>query len=315
MKNGLQSKAPSNPLNDNFSKKEFQELWNSINFKHAYTVHFDDDELRRHAIDNIDKNLSVSKVTYRMVTGEQREQGSERELAGGEHFAIQHSETHDLSAAGPVHVKYDLVGEVAQRAHITRKSAAAILSGMSKYKFRLFQDNPEEFIAKVSAAIVDEKATMIVDHISYDRLSERYDSAIFTEDMPENLSRAYHAKKNVQDYVFPDGVAERSVERRFAEDLDAADEVVVYAKLPRTFQIPTPVGSYAPDWAIAFKRDAVKHVFFIAETKGSMRSMQLRGVEKAKIECARKLFNSMNDTDVHYDAVDSYESLLELVRG
>lgn len=315
IENGLQAKAASNPLNDNFSKKEFQELWNSISFKHAYTVHFNDDELRRHAIDNIDKNLSVSKVAYRMVTGEQREQGRERELAGGEHFAIQHSETHDLSAAGPVHVKYDLVGEVARRAHITRKSAAAILSGMSKYKFRLFQDNPEEFIAKVSAAIVDEKATMIVDHISYDRLSERYDSAIFTEDMPENLSRAYHAKKNVQDYVFPDGAVERSVERRFAEDLDAADEVVVYAKLPRAFQIPTPVGSYAPDWAIAFKRDAVKHVFFIAETKGSMRSMQLRGVEKAKIDCARKLFNSMNDADVRYDAVDSYESLLELVRG
>ena len=314
IENGLQAKAPSNPLNDNFSKKEFQELWKRISFKHAYTVHFDDDELRRHAIDNIDRNLSVSKVTYRMVTGEQREQGSERELAGGEHFAVQHSETHDLSAAGPVHVKYDLVGEVAGRAHITRKSAAVILSGMSKYKFRLFQDNPEEFIAKVSAAIVDEKATMIVDHISYDRLSERYDSAIFTEDMPENLSRAYHAKKNVQDYVFPDGAAERSVERRFAEDLDAADEVVVYAKLPRTFQIPTPVGSYAPDWAIAFKRDAVKHVFFIAETKGSMRSMQLRGVEKAKIECARKLFNSMNNVDVHYDAVDSYDQLLDLVR-
>lgn len=315
IENGLQAKAPSNPLNDNFSKKEFQELWNSINFKHAYTVHFDGDELRRHAIDNIDRNLAVSKVTYRMVTGEQREQGSERELSEGEHFAVRHSETHGLAAAGPVHVKYDLVGEVSKRASITRKSAATILSGMSEYKFRLFQDNPEEFIAKVSAAILDEKATMIVDHISYSRLSERYDSAIFTEDMPESLSRAYHAKKNVQDYVFPDGMAERSVERRFAEDLDAADEVVVYAKLPRSFQIPTPVGNYAPDWAIAFKRDAVKHIFFVAETKGSMRSMQLRGVEKAKIECARKLFNSMNEADVRYDAVDSYESLLELVRG
>ena len=315
MRTACRLKAASNPLNDNFSKKEFQELWNSINFKHAYTVHFNDDELRRHAIDNIDKNLSVSKVAYRMVTGEQREQGRERELAGGEHFAIQHSETHDLSAAGPVHVKYDLVGEVARRAHITRKSAAAILSGMSKYKFRLFQDNPEEFIAKVSAAIVDEKATMIVDHISYDRLSERYDSAIFTEDMPENLSRAYHAKKNVQDYVFPDGAVERSVERRFAEDLDAADEVVVYAKLPRAFRFPRPWVATPLTGPSRLSVTLVKHVFFIAETKGSMRSMQLRGVEKAKIDCARKLFNSMNDADVRYDAVDSYESLLELVRG
>ena len=221
----------------------------------------------------------------------------------------------DLAASAPVNVKYDLVGEVAARAHITRKSAAAILSGMSAYKFRMFQDNPEEFIAKVAAAIVDEKAAMVVEHISYNRLSERYDSAIFTEEMPENLSRAYHARKNVQDYVFPDGSAERSVERRFAEDLDAAEEVCVYAKLPRAFQIPTPVGNYAPDWAIAFKRGTVKHVFFVAETKGSMKSMQLRGVERAKIACARKLFNSLGDADVRYDAVDSFESLLDLVRG
>ena len=156
---------------------------------------------------------------------------------------------------------------------------------------------------------------MIVEHISYNRLEERYDAAIFTESMPENMSRVYHARKNVQDYVFPDGAAERSVERRFAEDLDAADEVVVYAKLPRSFQIPTPVGGYAPDWAIAFKCDAVKHVFFVAETKGSMESMQLRGVERAKIACARKLFNEMSDVDVRYDAVDSYESLLELLRS
>ena len=164
-------------------------------------------------------------------------------------------------------------------------------------------------------AIVDEKATMVVEHISYSKLEERYDSAIFTEAMPESMARAYRAKKNVQDYVFPDGSAERSVERRFAEDLDAAEEVCVYAKLPRGFQIPTPVGAYAPDWAIAFKAGSVKHVFFVAETKGSMSSLQLRGVEQAKIECARKLFNEMSDGDVSYDAVDSYESLFELVRG
>lgn len=313
--NGLETKVTSNPLNENFGKKEFQELWNRINFKQAYTVHFDDTELRRKAIDNIDRSLTVSKVSYRMIVGEQRESAREDELADGSHFSVHSRKTMDLTASAPVNVKYDLVGEVAARAHITRKSAAAILSGMSAYKFRMFQDNPEEFIVKVAAAIVDEKAAMVVEHISYNRLSERYDSAIFTEEMPENLSRAYHARKNVQDYVFPDGMAERSVERRFAEDLDAAEEVCVYAKLPRAFQIPTPVGNYAPDWAIAFKRGTVKHVFFVAETKGSMKSMQLRGVERAKIACARKLFNSLGDADVRYDAVDSFESLFDLVRG
>lgn len=312
--NGLEAKVASNALNENFRKREFQELWNRINFKQAYTVRFDDEELRRKAIGSIDRNLKVSKVSYRLVVGEQEETAHVGHLDEGSHFSRTSTATKELDGS-PVHVRYDLVGEVAARAGITRRSAAAILSGISPAKFALFQENPEEFIAKVGDAIVDEKATMVVEHISYSKLEERYDSAIFTEAMPESMARAYRAKKNVQDYVFPDGSAERSVERRFAEDLDAAEEVCVYAKLPRGFQIPTPVGGYAPDWAIAFKAGSVKHVFFVAETKGSMSSLQLRGVEQAKIECARKLFNEMSGRDVRYDAVDSYESLFELVRG
>ena len=311
--NGLETKVLSNPLNENFGKKEFQELWNKINYKQAYTVHFDDDELRRKAVDNIDRNLMVSKVTYRIVTGEQAEEGSAEQLDSKNHFEMRHTETHNLSEVSPIHVKYDLVGEVAKRAKITRRSAARILSEMSPVKFALFKENPEEFIAKVGDAIVDEKATMIVEHISYNRLEERYDAAIFTETMPESMARAYRSKKNVQDYVFPDGTAVKSVERRFAEDLDAADEVVVYAKLPRSFQIPTPVGNYAPDWAIAFKQGSVKHVFFVAETKGSMNTLDLRPIEQAKIACAKKLFNEMGDADVQYDVVDSYEKLLGIV--
>lgn len=312
--NGLEAKVLSNPLNENFGKKEFQELWNKINFKQAYTVHFDDDELRRKAVDNINRNLMVSKATYRVVTGEQTEKGTPEQLDAKSHFEVSHTETHNLSEVSPIHVKYDLVGEVSKRAKITRRSAAKILAEISSIKFALFKENPEEFIAKVGDAIVDEKATMIVEHISYSRLDERYDAAIFTETMPESMARAYHSKKNVQDYVFPDGTAVKSVERRFAEDLDAADEVVVYAKLPRSFQIPTPVGNYAPDWAIAFKQGSVKHVFFVAETKGSMNTMDLRPIEQAKIACAKKLFASMGDASVEYDVVDSYEKLLELVR-
>lgn len=312
--NGLEAKIVSNSLNDNFYRREFQDLWNRINFKQAYTVRFDDDELRRKAVDNINRNLQVSRVSYRLVVGEQEESADAEHIDAGSHFSRTSTTTKELKSA-PVSVEYDLIGEVAARAGITRRSAAVILSRISPLKFGLFQENPEEFIAKVGDAIVDEKATMVVEHISYNRLNERYDSAIFTDTMPESMARAYHAKKNVQDYVFPDGSAERSVERRFAEDLDTADEVCVYAKLPRGFQIPTPVGGYAPDWAIAFKAGSVKHVFFVAETKGSMSSLQLRGVERAKIECARKLFNEMSDGDVRYDAVDSYESLLGIVNG
>lgn len=311
--NGLEAKVATNGLNENFYKREFQELWSRINFKRAYTVRFDDDELRRKAIDNINRNLKVSRVSYHLAVGEQKEIAEVEHLDSGTHFTRMFTSIKELSGA-PVSVKYDLVGEVATRAGITRRSAAAVLSGISSDKFAQFRENPEEFIAKVGDAIIEEKAAMVVEHISYSRLDERYDSTIFTDTMPESMLRAYHAKKNVQDYVFPDGSAEHSVERRFAEDLDAAEEVCVYAKLPRGFQIPTPVGGYSPDWAIAFKAGAVKHVFFVAETKGSMSSLQLRGVEQAKIECARKLFSEMSGGDVCYDAVDSYESLLNLVR-
>ena len=169
--------------------------------------------------------------------------------------------------------------------------------------------SPEEFIAKTSKLIVEAKATMVVNHITYHELEDRYDSDIFAERMPENITKALKVNKNVQDYVFPDSQGERD----FAKDLEAGEEVVVYAKLPRTFQIPTPIGNYAPDWAIAFKEGSVKHVCFVAETKGSLGSLNLRGVEKAKINCAKKLFNEMSTEDVRYDVVHSYDDLLNIV--
>ena len=113
------------------------------------------------------------------------------------------------------------------------------------------------------------------------------------------------------EYVFPDSDGEKD----FAQALEKATEVCVYAKLPRSFQIPTPVGNYAPDWAIAFEKDKVKHVFFVAETKGSMDTMMLRPVEKAKIECAKKLFNEASNSNVRYAHVASYQDLLNAVRA
>ena len=102
----------------------------------------------------------------------------------------------------------------------------------------MYRLNPEEFIAKVSRLINEQKATMIVDDITYDQTDGTYDAEIFTAEKNKNFSKAYLAKKNVQDYVFADGTADKSVERRFAEDIDLDDQVVVYAKLPRGFQMP-----------------------------------------------------------------------------
>lgn len=311
--NGLATKITENRLNENAKKKEWQELWRRINHKYAYTVHFDDDELRRKAIEHINANLNVNELRYTMTRGIQEETGRRESLEDGEHFTNIRTVTEVLSASSNSTVTYDLVGEVAQGATITRRSAATILGSIAPQRFALFQKNPEEFISGCIRAIISEKATMIVDDISYNETDGTYETSIFTEKAPTSYAHAYSAKKNIQDWVFPDGSSTKPVEHKFAEDMDAADEVVVYAKLPRTFQIPTPVGNYAPDWAIAFKEGSVRHVFFVAETKGTMDSMELRGIENAKITCARKLFNEMSGSGVRYQAVATYDDLLNEV--
>ena len=311
IRNGNEPKVRENPLNANFARAEFQELWNKINSKHSYTVDFDDEELRAKAIDRINRELFVAKASYVMTTAAQRSTQTRENLERGESFGDTTRRDYEVGEDAS-DVTYDLLGEVATAARITRRSAAAILKGIAPVKFRMFRDNPEEFIAKVSRCILAEKATMVVDHITYHKLDERYDSAIFAERMPENVGRALETSRCIQDYVFWDSEGERD----FARDLDSAEgKVAVYAKLPRSFKIPTPVGNYAPDWAIAFEKGSVRHVFFVAETKGSMDSLTLRDIERGKIACARKLFKEFSDEDVRYDVVHSYEDLLTVIQG
>lgn len=313
---GRETKIQENALNDNFYKKEFQTLWNYINHRYTYTVEFDSEELIRNSIRHIDKELSVSKLQYTVTTGEQSRDLNSDQLQRGTGFAEEKSQTFTLERSGRSLVKYDLVGKIAEGSQLTRRSAAKILSGIALSTFEMFKCNPEEFITKVIRIIIEQKASMIVEHITYNQAEGRYDSSIFTADKNTDFSRAYQAKKHVQDYVFVDGYAQsgQSVEYRFAKDMDHAEEVYVYAKLPRGFSIPTPMGNYSPDWAIAFHDGTVKHVFFVAETKGSMETFDLRGIEKAKIECARKLFKELLFTKgVVYDVADSYKALLDKV--
>ena len=311
---GHETKVKDNPLNENFAKKEFQALWREINHKYAYTVEFDSDELIKKAIAHIDEKLFVSELQYTTTIGRQKDEMNEYEVERGASFAGEKTRTQTLKHAETSQIKYDLIGKVAEGTTLTRKTISAILQGIRADKLYMFKNNPEEFISKVIRLINEQKATMIVEHISYDTIEGEYDSNIFTaEKNTQSFDKAFLAKKAIQDYVFTDGSAEKSIERKFAEDLDAAEEVCVYAKLPRTFQIPTPVGNYSPDWAIAFYEETVKHIFFIAETKGTMESLELRSIEQAKISCAKKLFNEMSNSKVVYHDVDSYQSLLNII--
>lgn len=312
--NALKRKVHGNPLNANWQKKEFQELWRRINHKYAYTVSFDDDELVKNAVKAIDERLVVSKLSYTVTRGIQKENTSRNELADRTHFHRNDSHTDDLDVDASNGVKYDLLGEIAQAATITRRCAARILKSIRPDRFLMFRDNPEQFIARVGRLIVQEKANMVVDHICYDRIEGGYDSSIFTKGgNNRDEAEGYQASKCVQDWVFPDG----RIESDFAKDLDNAAEVAVYAKLPRGFQIPTPVGNYAPDWAVAFRDDSgLKHLFFVAETKGTMDSFELRGIEDSKIACAKRLFNELDLADgARYEQATTYQTLLDEVKA
>lgn len=304
-------KGQENPLNANFEKKEFKELWQRINHKAVYSVDFDTKELIAKCIATLDKELRVSPLQYNIVAGEQTDQATYDAVKQSEAFKVSENRTVTHKASVHSAVKYDLLGKLAEETTLTRNTIASILKGINIAVFSQYKTNPEDFIAKASRLINEQKATVIVEHLSYDRLGETFSTAIFTQEKKkEDFSKAFKAQRHVFDYVFTDSKNERS----FVEELDTSAEVVVYAKLPRGFFIPTPVGDYNPDWAIAFEKGKVKHVYFVAETKGSLSSLELRDIEKRKMDCARKFFAKITSDQVKYDMVTSYGQLISIVQ-
>jgi len=304
-------KSKTNPLNKNFEKKEFQELWTRINKKAAYTVQFESDELIKKCVAALNKELNVAPLQYTVHRGEQTAEATVESLKAGEAFKLSEIETTEHRASVHSAVKYDLIGTIAEKTQLMRRTVAAILAGVQKLTFDQFKTNPEDFILKAARIINEQKATVIVEHLAYDPIEDRHDVAIFTQEKSkESFAKAMKANRHIYDYVFTDS----RIERKFVEELDTGTEVVVYAKLPKAFSIPTPVGNYNPDWAIAFEQGKVKHVYFVAETKGSMSSLELREIEECKIRCARKFFAKITSEQVRYDVVESYGKLMELVK-
>lgn len=312
--NGNQTTVENKLNNKNFEKQEFQELWKRINRKCAYTVKIDSNVLIDKAVAAIDAKLQVTQTLYTLSVGYQKNNMQAHELEQKTSFVAPSHTTNVLENAHDSSLKYDLLHELTQRTSLTRRTVAAILSRINMMKYRKFRDNPEEFISKVARLINEQKAGLIVEGVTYNTTNEVFDKEIFTAECHRvALSKVFPALHAVTDYVVTDGTAEQSVERKFVENLDKADEVAVYAKLPRGFYIPTPVGKYSPDWAIAFKEGKIKYVYFIAETKGTNESMELTSMEQAKIKCAEKLFEKLSNGEVHYGQVKDYKSLMDIV--
>lgn len=297
---------------DRLAMPEFQALWSKINARTAYVVDFDTDELVRKAVAALDSKLRVPKIFFKVETGSMKEIKSKDALLAGGAFEKQKSGTYDQhKVAANTSVKYDLVGKLVEETGLTRKAVIQILIGIQPSVFNQFKDNPEEFIIQAAKLINNEKATAIIQHITYDVLDDRYDTDIFTDATIKGKLdvNAMKADKHLFDHI----VYDSTNERKFAQELDVASDVAVYVKLPDGFYISTPVGHYNPDWAIAFKTGTVKHIYFVAETKGSMDTLELRGIEEAKIHCAREHFKAISGEDVVYDVVDSYQALLDKV--
>ena len=317
------SLQPENARNNNvelhldeekLKSREFQELWKRINAKSVYTVDFDTDDLIRKTIAALDSKLRVSKVVFRVEKGSMDTIKSKEALTSGEAFSKEESDHYDVASSANSSVKYDLVGKIVEETGLTRKAVVAILQGIQAVTFNQFKDNPEEFIIKASAIINDQKATAIIQHITYNMIDERYDTDVFTEPTIKGKldTNAMKAKKHLYDHVVYDSTTERD----FASELEVENDVAVYVKLPGSFYISTPVGKYNPDWAIAFYEGTVKHIYFVAETKGSNDTLQMNHispVEQAKIDCATKHFAAISSDNVVYHTVNSYKDLCDLV--
>lgn len=303
---GMTTLAP----NKNLEKKEFQDLWNRINHKVVYAVDFQTEELITKAIKAINEQLNVTPLLYTVTGGEQKDQATYDEVHQGESFVLRETSTEAVKTSAESSVKYDLIGKLSDATQLTRKTIARILQGILAAQFAKYRTNPENFIMEAARLINEQKGTVIVEHIAYDTTTGTHEAPeIFTQ-RKEDVKKGLKVNKHVYDYVFTDSGGERT----FAGELDASSEVIVYAKLPKTFAIPTPVGNYTPDWAIAFEANRVKHVYFVAETKGSMSTLQLKDIEKSKIACAKKFFAKITNDQVKYEMIDSYGKLMDLVK-
>ncbi len=236
---------------------------------------------------------------------------SKQALESGTAFTKIKGGTSKIESAVNPGVKYDLIGKIVEETGLTRKTAVTIFKGIEKVVFNQFKKNPEEFIIKAFNIINEQKASVIIEHIIYNKLEDCYTTNVFTETTLKGKLgvNAIRTKKHIFDHL----VYDSKIERDLAETMDKQDEIAVYIKLPSSFYINTPVGKYNPDWAIAFDEGKVKHIYFVAETKGDLASLQLRKVEELKIRCAKEHFRKISNDTVKYIVADNYEKLLNEV--
>ena len=298
-----------------FARKEFQDLWRKINSQTYYTVNFKTEDLIFRAVYELDAHLKVTEINIHVVEGTMDEIKSKKQLEAGMAMTVREADTHKVLELVGENVRYDLIGKLVEDTGLTRKAIVTILKKISPKTFNMFKANPEEFIIKAGNIINQCKAVAVVEHVAYHKTNREYDSDIFSaSSLKGKLGvNALESQKSLYDIVVVDS---KGIEMNFAKNLEQENDVAVYTKLPSGFYINTPVGHYNPDWAIVFKEGTdVKHIYFVAETKGycSDEVTDYRETEKVKIECARRHFAAISNSSVTYDVVKDYNELWNIV--
>jgi Restriction endonuclease len=282
---------------------EFQALWNRIKHKTTYRVQFDNEKLLIECGKAIRECPPITKT---------RVQIRKADLAIGR-GGVSSEET---AAAAPITIEEtdielpDLLTDLQDKTQITRRSLVRILTDSGRLDD--FKRNPQQFVEMVTESINRTKRLALVDGIKYQRLGDEYYYAqeLFEqEELTGYLKNVLASEKSVYQQVVYDS---SGIERTFAEDLEKNEAVKVYAKLPSWFKVPTPLGSYNPDWAVLVDKDGTERLYFVVETKGSLFTEDLRDKESAKIECGKVHFKSLAVTErpAQYVVVRTVDDLM-----
>lgn len=264
--------------------EEFKALWDRIKHKTTYRVKFDNELLLRNCIKAINDAPPISKT---------RLQWRKADLSIGK-AGIEAVETSTSAVVvldeGDIELP-DILTDLQDKTQLTRKSLVHILTQSDRLGD--FKKNPQEFIDLTADAINRTKRLAIVDGIRYLRIGEDsfYAQELFEqEELTGYLKNMLEANKSVHEHVVYDS---SGVERQFAEQLEKNEAIKVYAKLPGWFKIPTPLGTYNPDWAVLVEVDGQERLYFVVETKASLFGDDLRDKENAKIECGKAHFKAL----------------------
>ena len=266
---------------------EFQALWDRIKHKTTYRVHFDNEKLITDCAKAITNGPPVSKARVRirkadLSIGQGGVEAKERDKNSGTIVTIEEG---DIALP-------DVLTDLQDRTQLTRKSLVRILTECGKLND--FKRNPQAFIEIAGEVIHRTKRLALVDGIKYQKVGDDsyYAQELFQQEelMGYLKNMLKDATKSVFEHVVYDS---GGVERTFAEQLEKNESVKIYAKLPAWFKVPTPLGTYNPDWALLVEISGEERLYFVVETKGSLFTDDLRDNEAAKIACGEAHFKAL----------------------